>query len=263
MAQIAFDENAAKQLEVLYGTRDVLRRRGLVRAALHATPGERILDVGCGPGFYVAEILEEVGPDGSVVGLDPSPDMLAVAAERAKGHSNVELREGDATSLPFEDDDFDGAISVQVLEYVEDATRALAEIHRVLRPGGRVVVWDVDWGTVSWHSSDPDRMNRVLHAWDEHLVHPSLPRTLGPRLRSAGFSDVRYEGHVFATDERIPDAYGGAWLVSAIENFVAGRRGVSAQEAKAWRDDLRQLNEAGEYFFSCVQFCFAGRKGAE
>ena len=62
----------ARQLEVLYGTRDVLRRRQLVRDALGVVPGERIMDVGCGPGFYVAELLEQVGPDGSVAGIDSS-----------------------------------------------------------------------------------------------------------------------------------------------------------------------------------------------
>lgn len=259
MAEIAFDENVAKQLEVLYGTPDVLRRRGLVRDALRARPDERILDVGCGPGFYLAEILEDVGSQGSVVGVDPSPDMLAVAAGRTDGLGKVELHEADAVSLPVNDADVDGAISVQTLEYVQDATRALAEMYRVLRPGGRIVVWDVDWDTVSWQSSDSDRMRRVLGAWNEHLVHPSLPRTLGSRMRSVGFADVRFDGHVFATAER-SDSYGGAFMVSTISNFVVGRQGVTADEIDAWKADLRSLNARGEYFFSCVQFCFAGTK---
>ena len=60
MAQLEFDENLAESLEVLYRRRDVLRRRRLVHDALDAQPGERVLDVGCGPGFYVAELLERV-----------------------------------------------------------------------------------------------------------------------------------------------------------------------------------------------------------
>jgi ubiquinone/menaquinone biosynthesis C-methylase UbiE len=260
VSQFEFDENVAKQMEVLYSSGDFLRRRALVLEALAAKPGERILDVGCGPGFYLDEILEYVGSAGPVVGIDPSAEMLAVAAKRVEGRGAAELHEADAISLPLENAYFDGAISVQTLEYVDDATRALSEMYRVLRPGGRVVIWDVDWGTVSWQSSDPERMRRVLNAWDEHLAHPSLPRTLSSRVRSAGFVDVRFDGHVFTTDQRSREAYGGASAVSTIANFVVGRQGISAEEAAAWKADLRELGERGEYFFSCVQFCFTATK---
>jgi arsenite methyltransferase len=116
MSQLEFDESIARQLEVLYATRDVLRRRQLVRDALDVAPGERVMDVGCGPGFYVAELLEDVGSNGSVVGIDISQAMLAVAAHRSEGHDNVSFHEADATSLPVENASFDAVLSVQVLE---------------------------------------------------------------------------------------------------------------------------------------------------
>src|SRR5207344_884062 len=113
----------------------------------------------------------------------------------------VTIQEGDALALPVEDESFDVVFSVQVLEFVADTTAALAEMRRALRPGGRVVIWDVDWATVSWYSPDPTRMARVLRAWDEHLAHPSLPRTLASRMRSAGFDDITSEGHAFASTD--------------------------------------------------------------
>src|SRR5690349_15727740 len=70
MSQLVFDESRARQMQTLYRTRDVRRRRALVREALAARAGERVLDVGCGPGFFVEELLDEVGPDGAVVGVD-------------------------------------------------------------------------------------------------------------------------------------------------------------------------------------------------
>ena len=112
--------------------------------------------------------------------------------------------EGEATALPVDAADFDAALCVQVLEYVADPTAALAQMHRALRPGGRVVVWDIDWATVSWHSADPERMARVLRAWDDHLTHPSLPRTLGARLRAAGFSQVGARGPRLRDDRARP-----------------------------------------------------------
>ncbi|HEX6620709.1 MAG TPA: methyltransferase domain-containing protein, partial [Solirubrobacteraceae bacterium] len=94
MSQLAFDESRARQMETLYRTRDVRRRRALVREALGARAGERVLDVGCGPGFYAEELLGEVGPEGTVVGIDASPPMLAAAAERCARHPNASFRQG-------------------------------------------------------------------------------------------------------------------------------------------------------------------------
>jgi ubiquinone/menaquinone biosynthesis C-methylase UbiE len=259
MTQLAFDEATARRMEVLYRTGDVRRRRRLVLDALAPAAGERILDVGCGPGFYLADVLERVGPSGFLTGVDSSPPMLAIAAERCAEHANIELREGDATALPVADAAFDGALCVQVLEYVRDATGALAELRRALRPGGRAVVWDVDWTTVSWHADDPGRMARALGAWDEHLTHPALPRTLTARMAEAGFRDVRCEGHVFATTELSPDAYVTAAL-PLVEDYVGQDGRLGAAEARAWAGEQRRLSEEGRFFFACIQFCFSGTR---
>jgi arsenite methyltransferase len=259
VSQLEFDRRLVERLERLYATRDVLRRRELVHAALGVRAGDRVLDVGCGPGFYVAELLEVVGRDGFVVGVDVSADMLAVAAKRAAGHDHVEFREADATALPVAAASFDRALSVQVLEYVQDVSAALVEMRRALRPGGRVLVWDVDWATVSWHATDAELLQRVLAAWDKHLTHPSLPRELAPQLRNAGFEHIQMDAHPFATTELIPDAYGGS-LVPLLEQYVAEQGGISEAEAKAWADDQRELGERGEFFFAVTQFCFTATR---
>ena len=260
MTQLVFDDAAARRIEAMYAIGDARRRRGLVRAALAAAPGERVLDVGCGPGFYCAELLEEVGPSGRVMGLDGSPAMLALAQRRCAGRPNVELREADATALPVPDGGFDAALSVQVLEYVADVDAALSEIHRALVPGGRAVVWDVDWATLSI-GGDEGLGAAVRRAWDEHLAHPSLPRTLAPRLRATGFADVRAQAHAFATAEPDPETYGAA-LVPFIGAFVAGRAGVSEERAQAWLDEQRTLGEGGAFYFACTQFCFSATRPA-
>jgi arsenite methyltransferase len=79
------------------------------------------------------------------------------------------------------------------------------------------------------------------------------------QLGSAGFEDVRAEGHTFATTELTPDAYGAA-IMPLIEDYVAGRDGVSQQEASAWAAEQRELGERGEFFFACVQFCFSATR---
>lgn len=259
MTQLVFDEQAARELEALYQIGDARRRRATVQATLAAAPGERVLDVGCGPGFYCAELVAAVGKAGAVTGIDSSPAMLALAARRCAGHENVELLEGEAIALPVADESFDAALSVQVIEYVAEAERALSELHRALRPGGRVLVWDIDWGTLSLHSEDPARSERVLRAWDEHLAHPSLPCTLASLLRSAGFEDVTMSAHPLATLGADPDSYGAA-IVPFIGAFAAGRAGVREEQAAAWVEEQRRLAERGEFYFACMQLCFTAKK---
>jgi arsenite methyltransferase len=259
MTQLEFDEGLAEYLEVLYHRRDVRRRRRLVQQTLAAQRGEHVLDVGCGSGFYVSELLEQVGAQGAVTGVDSSAAMLAVAAKRTEGRPNVTLHEAGATNLPVPDGAFDAALSVQVLEYVPDFPAALAEIHRALRPGGRAVIWDVDWPTVSWRSDDPARMGRLLDAWDRHLSHPALPQTLAARLREAGFVDVAAEGHAFVSTELDPETYGGA-IADLAPSYAVEHGGMDADDAAAWKAEQQQLAARGEFYFACVQVCFASRK---
>ena len=106
--------------------------------------GERVLDIGCGTGIVARIAARRLGNRGSVVGLDPSAPMLAAAraAATAEGAA-VEWREGDALDQPFTDGAFEVVLCQQVLQFFPDKPRGLREMHRVLRPGGRIVlsVW--------------------------------------------------------------------------------------------------------------------------
>jgi arsenite methyltransferase len=134
---LQFDEKQAKQVEQTYMTADIVEQRRATRALLALQPGERVLDIGSGPGFLAEEMAAEVGPEGAVHGVDPSESMLAIARRRGTA---VQYALGDAVSLPFDDETFDAAIATQVYEYVPDMPAALAEVRRVLRPGGRLLL---------------------------------------------------------------------------------------------------------------------------
>jgi arsenite methyltransferase len=259
MPQLEFDSEVAEKLEAAYRTRDVIRRRALVREGLAAQPGERILDVGCGLGFYLTEVAGEVGPNGAVSGVDRSEQMLAFAKEKIADLPNAAVLLGEATDLPVPDASFDAAISVQVLEYVSELDVALAELRRALRPGGRAVIWDVDWHGLAWHSEDPGRMREALAAWDAHLAHPALPRTLTSSLRMAGFEEPEVTGHAFTTSSLDPESY-AALGMPLIKDFIAADEAFGPERAEAWADEQHELDARGDFFFSVVQYRFVATR---
>jgi ubiquinone/menaquinone biosynthesis C-methylase UbiE len=254
-SMIDFDAEMSRRVEAVYTTPDVVEQRRVVRRALALQGGEQVLDIGVGPGFLAAEIAAEVGPRGRVCGIDPSESMLAIARTRAGqvGGVPVELKPGDANNIPYPDAGFDVVTTTQVLEYVQDIPGALAEIRRVLRPGGCVLVLDTDWDSVVWHSTDRARMRRVLAAFEAHLSDPHLPRTLHRSLEDAGFDASAPQILPLLNVGYQPTTYSAA-LLELVAGFVTGRGGVTAAEAKVWADDLRSLGP--DYFFSLNRYLF-------
>ena len=249
-----FDEENARRLEAVYMTPDVIDQRRAIRAALSLRPGERVLDIGSGPGFLAAEMAAEVGPDGRVHGVDPSPTMLASAGRR---DAPVDYGTGDALALPFPDEHFDVAVCTQVYEYVEDIAAALTEARRVLRTGGRLLVLDTDWDSIVWHSGDRGRMERVLEAWNEHLADPYLPRRLPGLLRAAGLELTESVIIPILNIGADRDTYSAA-MSGVLAAYVAGRGGISEAEATAWEQDLVGLGD--DYFFSLNRYLFLARR---
>lgn len=109
----------------------------VVAAEAGLARGQRVLDVACGTGALTLAAAEIVGPGGAVAGLDPNPDMLAVA--RAK-RSDIDWRDGAAEAIPFPDASFDAVVSQFGFMFFTDPVQAVREMLRVLQPGGRLAV---------------------------------------------------------------------------------------------------------------------------
>lgn len=258
---VEFNEAAARALEAAYRTLDVVEQRAIVLRLLGLEPGQTVLDLGSGPGLFAQELADAVGPTGRVVGLDLSEPMLEMGRRRCADWPQVSFQQGDAAKLPFEPGSFDAVVTTQVYEYVPDIPGALAEVARVLRPGGLVAILDTDYDSLVVHSEDPERLDRILDAWDEHFVYRGLPRVLGAELRAAGFRLRHRVAIPMFNPEYTPSAF-SFHLTKLIAGFASGRREATAEDAQGWIAELETLGREGRYFFSLNRYLFVAERPA-
>jgi ubiquinone/menaquinone biosynthesis C-methylase UbiE len=127
---------------VFGGTRRRSYRQLLLAAG--AKPGDRVLDVGCGPGYFARMLADAVGPEGSVVGIDAAPEMVEYAGRKARRLANCRFQSGAAEALAFPDSSFDVVVSSLMMHHVPAELRlqAVREMRRVLRPASTLLLAD-------------------------------------------------------------------------------------------------------------------------
>lgn len=163
------------------------KRRMLDELAVRA--GDTVLDLGCGPGTDLTALAEAATGAGSVIGVDHDEAMVAAARARTAGRPGVDVRPGDIHDLALPGAFADRARTDRVLQHVADPLRALGEIRRVLRPGGRLVMGEPDWATLAVDHPD-EALTRAYtrHVTDEVVRNASIGRQL-PRLAAeSGFA---------------------------------------------------------------------------
>jgi ubiquinone/menaquinone biosynthesis C-methylase UbiE len=252
---LRFTDEEIRTIEALYTSADAAKRRQFVRDALALHPGDDVVSIGCGPGFETAGLADVVGADGRVYGIDKSEGMLTLADQRCGERPHVTHEQGDAVAVPVDDDRFDAAVCVQVIEYVEDVDAAVTELARILKPGGRAAIYATDWDSVVWHSSDRDRMKRVLAAWEDHCARPHLASRLGTNVRDAGFTVDAVEPFPILNTRLTEDTF-GYYLLDLVAEYVADHDDVGPEEATAWASDLRDIDERSRTFFNQTSYLY-------
>jgi ubiquinone/menaquinone biosynthesis C-methylase UbiE len=160
----------------------VSKRLMLERMAL--APGAAVLEVGCGPGTDVFELVDVVGTAGLLVGLDESEAMIVEARRRAsERHIAVTFEVGDVQALAFPDATFDVCRAARLLEHLPDAWQALSEMARVTRSGGRVVVFDFDWDTLVVDHPDKETTRTIVLSYSDSIRNGWVGRQLPSRGR--------------------------------------------------------------------------------
>ena len=162
-------------------------------------PGEVVLDLGSGGGIDCFLAARQVGPQGHVIGLDMTPEMVKLARQNAKkvGDTNVEFRYGEMEDMPLPDETVDVIISNCVINLSPDKGKVFSEAYRVLRPGGRLAVSDI-----VTHGPLPEVVRNNLEAW-AGCVAGALDETVYlDKMGQAGFTKVEVTARNFAEIEQ-------------------------------------------------------------
>ena len=220
----------------------LLGRRNAVANAAHLLPllrpGHRILDFGCGPGTISMGLASAVAP-GELHGIDMEASQIemARAAAAAGGHDNAYFRTGDVAALPYDDDSFDVAHCHAVLMHVPDTRSVLAEVKRVLKPGGLVSARDMIGPSTFFEPDVEDlagAMETFLKLLQANGGHPRMGSRLMRVLLEAGFSDIRagasFEPYTTTEDVHFFHAFAGGWFFSPETVDVIVKHGLASRE---------------------------------
>lgn len=256
MTEPFYDEEKARQQERTARTPDMQAQRDLVLALLDLQPGEQVLEVGAGNGIFAREMLAVLGDGGAVTGVDNAEAMVAMAQGICP---DATFLQGSASALPVEDGGFDVVTASQVLCFVPEIDRAVAEMYRALKPGGRLVILDSDWDSLVWSGSDRNLMRGVYGLLTLPYADAHVPRSLSRRLTASGFRITERRTHTVLNWSPDPDSYSGQ-LLTYVESMMRDSDAYSAADWDAWSGDQQALAAAGDYLFSLNRYIFCAEK---
>ncbi|MGD9571428.1 MAG: methyltransferase domain-containing protein [Thermoleophilia bacterium] len=225
---------------------------------LDPRPGAVLLDLGCGTGEDVLALADRVAPGGRALGIDRSATMIVEARRRAGGRSDVGFLQGDALDLPLPDADVDGARAERVLLHVEDPADVIAEMMRVLRPGGRIVVAEPDWSTLVVDAPLPEAGRAIAVAAAGRFRSPFVGHTLRRLLRAAGAADVTVAARTLLIHD--PDAAEGLFQFADAAARAVAEGHLDQATADAWRAGVRATGRSGDLLVAMTAFMAAGRR---
>ena len=224
-----------------------LRQRSYDLLALPG--GSAVVDVGCGTGRAVAELADRgMRP----VGVDVNEQIIDLARQRWPG---TDLRIGDAYRLPYPDASFTGYRADKVFHALADPGRALAEAHRVLVPGGRIVLIGQDWDTFIIDADDIALTRTVVHARADSIPSPWAGRRYRNLLRAAGFQDATVEVHTAVFTDASMLA-----VLRGIARAARDAEAITAKQAADWIAEQTDRADNGTLFLAVPLFVAAAHR---
>jgi SAM-dependent methyltransferase len=255
------DPDFVEFINFLDGARSVpsvQQQKRIIFELLALQPGEKVLDIGCGTGDDVRDMAQLVGPDGWCVGVDQAGGMIEVARKRSRGKSQpVEFQQGTIYTLNFPENTFDVTRSERLFEHLQQPKQALAEMIRVTRAGGRILVASPDMDTNMIDHPNCSVTRRIRHFESDRRPNGLAGHKLYGLFWDAELTDlqVRVVVHINTSCEEMLS------FLDIQERAEAARDGgaISESECAAW---LEQLAHAGRFFMSTNHYIVCGRKAS-
>jgi ubiquinone/menaquinone biosynthesis C-methylase UbiE len=230
-----------------------------VRVLLDLYPGLQVLDAGTGTGEDAQEMAKLVTPGGQVVGLDFSQIMIDEAKRRMQD-SSLPLRfvQGDIQHLPFENAAFDRCYADRIFIHLPDPHLAIAELVRVIRPGGKILIAEGDPESQVLDSPYPDVTRRFFRFRNDGMRQPDIAHRLYALFMDAGLLDVQVEPLARLTTDYE--------MIRPVAHYIEGMRTaqscgvVTAEEAEQWILSLEEGMRTGRFFHAIMWFITSGRK---
>ncbi len=245
-------------LDVLAQMPAIRRLKAWAVERLDPQPGMTAVDVGCGTGEDAQGLGVTVAPGGRAIGVDLSTAMIAEARRRAGAvGSAAEFETGAGDDLPLGDSSVDVLRCERVLQHVKAPGACLAEMHRVLRPGGRVALIDTDWRSLTLWPGDPAVTSGVRDAWAARCVNPAAGSQLGELLGGAGFIEIVMTADVLLF--RSAEAHDRPPVSLMAANAV--RTGFLSQAiVDDWLTEVRAASASGGFLTMVTMTAACGRR---
>lgn len=246
----------AERLDQRAASPDQVALRAAAVAAAGLAPGDLAVEVGCGTGPLLADLLAAVGPGGRLVGVDPQRTLARLARDRFADRPQVSVAVGTGGALPVRSGAAAACLAQTVLLHVPppDLAGTIAEMVRVVRPGGRVLSVDQDVDTWLIEHPDKETTRRLLRFnTDTRYGDGWTARRLPALFRTAGLRDVTVSALTHLDTER------GSHLHGSVLRMVAAATDAGVVDAAAAARWTAQLEEADGFFSALTFYCCSGR----
>jgi ubiquinone/menaquinone biosynthesis C-methylase UbiE len=241
---------------------------------LNLKPGDVVLDLGCGPGLWTHLLAEKVKPNGRVVGVDFSPDLINYAVENLKKDplkNIIEFRKENFYDVSFKENTFDLVFFGNCFAYITDYFKVLEEMKRVTKKGGRIAAKDFDGALFIVHPIEPQLTLKILaavaHALKENPLEPLFDNFIGRKMHGlflqAGFKDVSTTSYAIQKLSPLTPEAKRYITGNAEWHAKIGSPYLSKEDLKQWRayfdpDSDNYILDLEEFYFCMLEVLTVG-----